>query len=272
MKNKGVASNFLPLIKVQYRIIRALFIREILTRWGRKNIGFLWIFGEPLGMMIFYFSFWKAKGEFSDLIWARYNISIIGFIIVGHSSYLMWSNSLKLCTNAIRSNGGLLHHRNVTPLDIYLARIFLELVASTGSFIIIMSLFIFIEIIPQPKDLSLMLLAWFLCAWFSLGFGTTFGALLAQYEFLTAPWRLISVLLFFSSGVFFYAAWIPQPYFNILIWSPPLQINEMLKHGYFGSIVKTYESIGYISIACLTLTFSGFFLVKHFGKHLPSRL
>ena len=260
------------LFKSQYRVLRALFIREILTRWGRKNIGFLWIFGEPLGMMLFYFLFWKARGEFSNLIWARYKISIIGFIIVGHASYLMWSNSLNLSRNAIRSNSGLLHHKNILPLDIYLARILLEIVASTGSFVILMSIFIFLEIIPAPKDLSLILFAWILCAWFSIGFGTTFGSILAQYEFLAAPWRLFAVLLFFTSGVFFYAAWIPQPYFSYLIWSPTLQINEMLKHGYFGSIVKTYENIGYISISCLTLTFSGFLLIKHFGKHLPSRL
>ena len=33
---------------VQVRVIHALMIRELLTRFGRENIGFLWIMAEPL--------------------------------------------------------------------------------------------------------------------------------------------------------------------------------------------------------------------------------
>ena len=33
---------------IQSRVIWALFLREILTRYGRHNIGFLWLFAEPM--------------------------------------------------------------------------------------------------------------------------------------------------------------------------------------------------------------------------------
>ena len=33
---------------VQWRILGALLIREMLTRYGRHNIGFLWLFVEPM--------------------------------------------------------------------------------------------------------------------------------------------------------------------------------------------------------------------------------
>ena len=33
---------FMDSLKVQLRILWALFMREVLTRYGRHNIGFLW--------------------------------------------------------------------------------------------------------------------------------------------------------------------------------------------------------------------------------------
>ena len=35
-------------LAIQSRIVRALLLREILTRFGRHNIGFLWLFVEPM--------------------------------------------------------------------------------------------------------------------------------------------------------------------------------------------------------------------------------
>ena len=35
-------------LAVQQRIIGALFMREFMTRWGRRNLGFAWLFAEPL--------------------------------------------------------------------------------------------------------------------------------------------------------------------------------------------------------------------------------
>jgi capsular polysaccharide transport system permease protein len=35
-------------LQTQGRVIHALIIRELITRFGRENIGFLWIMVEPL--------------------------------------------------------------------------------------------------------------------------------------------------------------------------------------------------------------------------------
>ena len=34
--------------RIQRRVIGALMIRELITRFGRENIGFLWVMVEPL--------------------------------------------------------------------------------------------------------------------------------------------------------------------------------------------------------------------------------
>ena len=35
-------------LTIQTRIIWALLLREMMTRFGRHNIGFLWLFVEPM--------------------------------------------------------------------------------------------------------------------------------------------------------------------------------------------------------------------------------
>lgn len=35
-------------LRVQVKVIKALIVRELVTRFGRDNIGFLWIVAEPL--------------------------------------------------------------------------------------------------------------------------------------------------------------------------------------------------------------------------------
>jgi capsular polysaccharide transport system permease protein len=48
MTDKMSYSVFTRGLKVQCRIIWALILREIITRYGRENLGILWFFAEPL--------------------------------------------------------------------------------------------------------------------------------------------------------------------------------------------------------------------------------
>jgi capsular polysaccharide transport system permease protein len=259
-------------LELQYQVLKALILREVLTRWGRKNIGVVWLIAEPITMMLFYTAFWYFKGEWSNVLWMRFGIPVLSFVFIGHAAYLVWANAVSLGKNAIRSNSALLHHRNLKPLDFYLARIILEITSTSGAYLLLFFLLILFNLIPEPKDIPLMLGAWLLLSWFSLGAGLTIGSILSQYEFLTLPWRLISLFLFLSSGVFFFAAFLPPNLLKYAIWLPTLEINEMFKHGYYGNIIKTYEDPLYLCVVNTVLLSLGLLLVAHFGKKLPQRL
>ena len=60
---------------IQKRVIGALLMREIITRYGRNNIGFLWLFVEPLLITLMILLLWGAAraNQYSDL-------NIIAFI------------------------------------------------------------------------------------------------------------------------------------------------------------------------------------------------
>jgi ABC-2 type transport system permease protein/capsular polysaccharide transport system permease protein len=47
---------------IQRRVIYALLMREVLTRFGRHNIGFLWMFIEPMLFTLGVTALWTIAG------------------------------------------------------------------------------------------------------------------------------------------------------------------------------------------------------------------
>ena len=73
-------------------------------------------------------------------------VIIAAFALTGYSSVLMWRNSATRATQAVSTNWALLYHRVVTPLDLYIARITLEVVAATGSLLGLSCLFMALDL------------------------------------------------------------------------------------------------------------------------------
>src|SRR5512136_516731 len=107
--------------RIQLRVIGALLMREILTRYGRHNIGFLWLFVEPMLFTLGVTALWTlAKAHQVS------RIPIVAFAITGYSSVLLWRNMPGRCVSAIEPNLALLYHRNVKIIDVFAARLILE--------------------------------------------------------------------------------------------------------------------------------------------------
>jgi capsular polysaccharide transport system permease protein len=265
-------TSFSKSLQIQYQVIKALVLREVITRWGRKNIAFLWLFAEPLIVIGIIAAIWGLRGRIDNLRYIQFNISIIAFILIGYSAMMLWRNSATLLSNAIKSNSSLLHHRNLRPLDFYISRFILEVVGVSGALFFLLFVFVFTGLIPPPHSISIMTAAWLFFIWFALGFGLTFGPLIAQYEIFAVIWRGISIALFFLSGVFFFVAWLPIEYREIALLIPMIHGSEMMKHGYFGNIIKTYEDPYYLTLWCIFVNFTGFMVARIYGKSLPDRL
>ena len=46
-------------LRIQARVVHALIMREIITRYGRHNIGFAWLFAEPMLFTIGVIGLWS---------------------------------------------------------------------------------------------------------------------------------------------------------------------------------------------------------------------
>lgn len=245
---------------IQVRVISALLLREIITRYGRHNIGVLWVIVEPM-----LFTLGVAVLWYLAKMHTLSNIPIIAFAITGYSSVLVWRNSANRCSKAIEPNLALMYHRNVKVIDIFISRVFLELLGSTASIIILTVLFSSIGAMQWPNDIALVLMGWFLLSWFAFALGFIVGAISERSESFERTWHIFTYLMFPLSGAVFMVHWLPKTAQDAILWVPMVHGVEMIRHGYFGKIVPTYESPVYLAISNLFLTLIGLAFVRESG-------
>lgn len=247
----------------QLRVWRALLARELLTRYGRHNIGFAWVFVEP----ILFTSAIAALWYFTRHV-AAPGISVVAFALTGYSSVLLWRNTASRCTGAIRTNWALLYHRMVTPLDIFVARALLEIAAATTSLCVLSVVFCAAAWMDPPQNLLAVLYAWFLQALFGLAFGVFIGTLSEMSEVFDRFWHMLTYLLFPLSGAMFLADWLPTTARAALLWLPMVHGVEMLRGGWFGPAVATHGSGLYLLATTLAVAWAGMLLLRRHGRRI----
>lgn len=246
---------------IQKRVIGALLMREIITRYGRNNIGFLWLFVEPLLMTLIIVLLWKfiRADQYSTL-------NMVAFVITGYPLVMMWRNVSNRAIGAINANTSLLYHRNVRVLDTLFARMLLEIAGATIAQIAIVGVLILIGWIPTPADVFYMLMAWLLMAIFAIGLGLVICSIAFKVEAFGKIWGTLSFVMMPLSGVFFFVSSLPQQAQQYVLWMPMVHGTEMFRQGYFGASVITHESISYIVLCNLVLLLLGFIMVNDFSK------
>lgn len=239
-------------IAIQMRVIGALLMREVLTRYGRHNIGFLWLFVEPMMFTVGVTALWTlAKATHGS------SLPIVAFAVTGYSSVLLWRNMPGRCSNAIEPNLSLMYHRHVKIIDIFLSRILLEIGGTTTSFIALLLIFNAVGMMKAPEDVIKIILGWFMLAWFGASLALVIGTLAARSEIIEKIWHPISYLLFPLSGAVFMVDWLPAPAQKLALMLPMVHGVEVLREGYFGSVVRAHYDLGYMAMCCLVLTLFG---------------
>lgn len=256
---------FLNSLKIQGRVIHALFMREIITRYGRHNLGFAWLFVEPMIFTLGVAGLWYAtkSAHGSDL-------PIVPFAVIGYSVVLLWRNVAGRAGGAVQANIGLLYHRNVRLIDVYIARSALEIIGATISLMTLSIIFNIIGLMSVPTDFLYMVFGWFLLIWFALALGFVVGPLFEMSEIVNRLWHAFTYLMFPLSGAGFFVYWLPEMFQKIVLYVPMVHFSEMIKHGYYGDLVPTFESIRYIIIWNIGLSFLGLYLVRYTSNKLEA--
>ncbi len=243
--------------RIQGRIIGALLMREILTRFGRHNIGFMWLFVEPmifsLGVLALYTAFDMRK----------FALPAVAFVLSGYSTVLCWRNTVNRCGDALEPNRALLHHRNVRVIDLYVARIILEISGATMSFFILSLIFMSINLMLLPDDILKMAGAWLLLCWFSFDLAVIMGALAVVSESFYRVLHVWTYLYMPLSGAFFMVSWLPVTLQNYAVWIPTVDCTELLREGLFGPLVHAHYNLQYIIIINIILMLPGLLLLKY---------
>ncbi|WP_443971584.1 ABC transporter permease [Sphingobium sp. CR28] len=246
---------------VQRRVIGALLMREILTRFGRHNIGFLWMFVEPMLFTLGVTALWTATKSAHGS-----NLPIVAFALTGYSSVLLWRNMPSRCIGAITPNLALMYHRNVKVIDIFAARLLLEGGGATISFAILSIVFIAVGMLEPPEDVLQVIGGWLMIAWFGASLAMLLGALSENYELVEKLWHPASYLLFPLSGAAFLVDSLPKEAQEVVLYLPMVHGVEYVREGYFGSSVHAVYDMQYMAVVNLGLCVLAMSQVRKVGR------
>lgn len=237
------------------RVVWALLMRELATRYGRNNIGFLWVLGEPLLFCGAVLILWMTIRPTYE-----HGIRVVPFVVTGYMPLLLTRHIIQHGMMAVRSNTSLLYHRKITVLHLFIARSIIEFIGVTLAFFLIGSILALFELIDVPARIHLIYAGWLLLAWISLGLALIVGSLSELFEFVE---RFVAVTLYILvplSGAFYMASWLPPAFREAVLVLPFLHCVEMIRAGFFGEFVRTYYSMSYTAAWGAALTLLGLFL------------
>lgn len=243
------------------RVFWAIVGREMMTRYGRNNIGFLWVLLEPLMFSLAIVALWSVLKAPTNP-----GMSVAGFALTGYASVLLWRYPTNRCTNALQTNWALLYHRVVKPLDIYTARIFMEVIAATGGCLALAMVLVSTGQMQAPSDPFGVVVAWYLLILFATGIALTVGGLSVRSESFERVWHMLAYLLFPVSGPAFMVEWLPDMAREAVLVLPMVHGVEMLRGAWFGDAVVTHGNPAYLLVASLVLVVVGLTLVNRNGR------
>lgn len=122
-------------LEVQQAAVKALFLREIKTRFGKYRLGYFWAVLEPAAhllvlMVIFGFIMHRTMPD----------ISFPVFLLNGIIPYFIFTNITNRSIGAIEANLGLFNYRPVKPIDTIIARASLETLIYAAVYLILMAI------------------------------------------------------------------------------------------------------------------------------------
>ena len=223
---------------VQLRVIHALIIRELITRFGRENIGFLWIMAEPLlfaGLVGMLWYFTKGPQE--------HGISVVAFVATGYIPLTLFRHGVSRSIAVFTVNQSLLYHRQIKIMDFILARFIIEILGSMMAYLFMAIVLISLDFFPVPADIGLLLAGWFIYCLFCFSLCLIIAPLSETSEAMEKFVPVSTYLMIPFSGVFNLMAWVTPQARTYLIYSPFVNAMEMMRKGIWGEQIIAYYTV-----------------------------
>lgn len=242
--------------RIQCRNVGALILRDMMMRYGRHNIGFVWVILEPMILTAGVMGVWSLMGS------AKQGVKIVELILTGYMPLTLWRHLTSSVVHIFRNSSPLLYHRNITILDILVARETLEFIGTSAALLVVWGSLNSIGIVADVNRLDLVLVGWFLMATLGFAVGTIIASVTELSE--TAE-RFVQPLQYLNipiSGVFFLVDWLPPWAQQAILYHPLVHCYETFRAGYFGEAVTTHYDLAYAWTCAFVLVFIGLMLLQ----------
>jgi len=251
-------ASFGKALSVQGAVLKALLLREMTSRYGRDNIGMLWLIGEPLILAAAITTIHLLKGGGHT----QGSIQPGMFTLIGYTCFIIFRGLFNRAGSIVDASMPLLYHRVITIFDVAIVRTVIEVTGCFSAYLVLMSIFVMIGLGSFPYRPLYVMAGFGLMAWLSTG-----AAMVVAYITFDRPTleRMLHVFSYFMmpiSGAFFMVEWLPSEYQRIVVWNPLTVIFEITRYGQFETASPDFIDFGYVLAVCAFLTYTGLILLR----------
>lgn len=255
--------DLLSAFRIQVSVIWALMMRELHTRYGRDNLGFLWVVAEPLLFCTAVTILWSiTKGRY------EHGIAVVAFTITGYMPLLLWRHSLARALFCFRSNASLLYHKQVTVLDLLFSRVILEILGCFLAYLVVSFIFFTLGLYEFPKDWGLFYLGWMYHILYATGTALIIACVTEMYEWTEKLIGPVSYIMVPLCGFLYMVDWLPGQVQKFALYLPSVNAYEIVRAGQFGPDVRVHYNLGYVTFVCLGMVSVGMMMCRHVRYHI----
>lgn len=228
-------------LTAKMRVLHALMLREMITRYGVSRLGYVWAVLEPVGFIALLSLLFSQIAHAPPL-----GKSFPLFYASGYIAFHWFHDIANVVSKSAFVNRPLFAYPAVTPLDTVIARFVLQ--ALTG---LAVALVIFAGILwLMPDQVRLrpgpLLAAFGLAALLGLSLGIFNVWATAVSRTWELFWNLISRPLLLISCVFFSFWSLPLHVRELIWWNPIIHIVAHLRAGIYPVYDPSHASPGYV--------------------------
>ncbi|KRB81295.1 ABC transporter [Sphingomonas sp. Root710] len=245
-------TNFYHQLTLQLDVIGALVLRELHSRFGRNNIGYLWLIGEPLMLATVIGALHAFQpGHLGS------TMPPVPFALIGYCVFIVLRGVINRSESLLETNVPLMYHRMISVLNLSIARVVIEAAGCFCSLVILLGLAIPAGYADMPARPLYLLAGFGWMVWISFALGLNVTAVTFGKPTLG---RLVHPITYFMmplSGAFFAVEWLPYSIQQVADWNPLVTIFEYARYGMFEVASDEHLFPGYLNSCCAILTYTG---------------
>lgn len=218
------------------RVIKAMILREAITRYGSSRLGYALAFIEPtllFTVFILLRTIIKNKIPFGE--------SAVLFLISGFITVRIFVTVSRRIMMSISSNQSLMTFPSVTPLAAMFARAAIEVFTMST---VLTVFYIFVILGSEITGINdLIEMTWAALALFGLSVGVGFlnAVIITMIPSYRMVYSIISLPLLITSGVFYVPALLPIEIREVIEWNPVLHCVEWFRAAIYMDYMATLD-------------------------------
>jgi capsular polysaccharide transport system permease protein len=250
-------------LRRQLAIMRALMIRDMMSRFGRDNVGFVWVVLEPMILTVGVMTLWRVMfGQEKE------GATVVEMVFSSYMPLTLWRHMTSVTALIYRRSMSLRYHRRITLLDIYLGRQALEFVATSTAALVVWVFLVMLGLTGLPHRFDLLLIGWLAMGSMALGTGALVTAATERWDAAERFIPPVQYLLIPLSGSFFLQDWVPEDARRLFLLNPLVHCYEMVRGGYWGPTIPTYYDIWYPYTWGAILIFFGILSINNVRNYI----